>query len=561
LAAALALSLSSGEAHAAWGEIYCDISNGSASAVELAARLYNDGNGNAESRQCKKAVRFFAKQTISIPNGLTISATPPDGATYGLAFRKCVSTGGNAESGCPSLSDTDVVLDASGYSESGGNCPIRIASGAMMDFIKIKVIAPNPDKAICTANGDAIPPEDTENPYAWIHGVTIVGTNGQPPTAEEPTCALTSTEREGGGFALEWSTEHATAASLKQGATELSTDLTGSLDVDPTEETTYTLEATGPGGACSDTVTVDPAPPVPPPTCEIVAAEAPTGFDLTWTTTDAETASVSNGTIEISNQLNTLIPVRVYPTETTTYRLTASGPGGNCMDEVTVTPSENPPRPACDIAATAVEGGVNLVWVTENAETASVSDGTAVISEELNPASPLFVNPSQTTTYTLVATGEGGECQDAVTVEVSDENADADGDGVANGQDNCPAVANPGQEDTDGDGGGDACKGGEVPNDTDGDGIADGEDNCPVVPNPPNPETDEGVQPDEDEDGVGDACDPDFSGSEEPGTPAVQGCGCRMDAAGASPAPRDLILAIFFAIPAALLVAARRVKA
>ena len=542
---AFGLAVSAGEAKAAWGEIYCDISNSSTSAMELAARLYNDGNGNADSRQCKKAVRFFAKQTIAIPNGLTISASPPDGATYGLALRKCVSTGGNAESGCPSLSDTDVVLDASGYTESGGNCPIRVASGAMMDFIKIKIIAKNPDKAICTDGGDAIQPEDMENPYAWIHGVTIVGTSGQPPTTEEPVCALASSKLEDGGFNLGWSTQNVTEVSLKEGETVLATDPEGSLEVHPTVETTYTLEAKGPGGTCSDTETVKPAPPTPTPTCEIVATEAPTGFDLTWTTTNADTATVSDGFIEISNQLNTLIPVRVHPTETTTYRLTATGAGGTCSDEVIVTPSENPPQPTCDIAATAIDGGVNLVWVTENAETASVSDGTTVVSEDLNPENPLLVTPTQTTTYTLTATGAGGECQDAVTVEVGAPAEDADGDGVANGQDNCPAVANAGQEDTDGDGVGDACQPGEVPDDTDGDGIADEEDNCPVVPNPNN---DEGIQPDEDEDGVGDDCDPDFSGSEDPGAKAIQGCGCRMDASGPRGA-QEAVLALFAAIP------------
>ena len=73
---------------------------------------------------------------------------------------------------------------------------------------------------------------------------------------------------------------------------------------------------------------------------------------------------------------------------------------------------------------------------------------------------------------------------------------DSDGDGVPDVSDNCPDDANPGQEDTDGDGQGDACD-----NDDDGDGIADASDNCPLTFNP--------GQEDTDGDGTGDACDGD----------------------------------------------------
>jgi hypothetical protein len=59
---------------------------------------------------------------------------------------------------------------------------------------------------------------------------------------------------------------------------------------------------------------------------------------------------------------------------------------------------------------------------------------------------------------------------------------DSDSDGVPDGSDNCPTVANPTQLDTDLDGVGDAC------------------DNCPNTPNPD--------QANSDPDPLGDACDP-----------------------------------------------------
>ncbi len=84
-----------------------------------------------------------------------------------------------------------------------------------------------------------------------------------------------------------------------------------------------------------------------------------------------------------------------------------------------------------------------------------------------------------------------------------DPGIDADGDGIADGIDNCPANHNPDQVDADHDGTGDVC---DACTDTDGDGFGDDaypantclRDNCPGVANP--------SQTDTNGDGIGDTC-------------------------------------------------------
>jgi Ca2+-binding RTX toxin-like protein len=85
----------------------------------------------------------------------------------------------------------------------------------------------------------------------------------------------------------------------------------------------------------------------------------------------------------------------------------------------------------------------------------------------------------------------------------ADEAPDQDSDGVFDASDNCPAVANGGQQNTDAAGAGDACNA-----DADGDEVDDDRDNCAAVSNQD--------QANADGDGQGNACDPD---DDNDGTP------------------------------------------
>ena len=97
-----------------------------------------------------------------------------------------------------------------------------------------------------------------------------------------------------------------------------------------------------------------------------------------------------------------------------------------------------------------------------------------------------------TVAYTVRATDPSGNTTTADCAHVFAGNADSDD--VPDVDDNCPAVANPDQVDSDSDGVGDLCQ------DSDGDGVLDTADNCVDTANP--------EQQDFDEDGLGNACDP-----------------------------------------------------
>jgi hypothetical protein len=117
-------------------------------------------------------------------------------------------------------------------------------------------------------------------------------------------------------------------------------------------------------------------------------------------------------------------------------------------------------------------------------------------TDSCNPA-PGFPEHYAASNLTSIGIDNDG---DLVYDESDADCGDSDGDGVTNGTDNCPTIANPGQGDNDVGG---------------GDGVGDTCDNCVNVPNAPGSypsnRTTTGGQLDDDADGYGNLCDGKFT--------------------------------------------------
>lgn len=148
---------------------------------------------------------------------------------------------------------------------------------------------------------------------------------------------------------------------------------------------------------------------------------------------------------------------------------------------------------ACDISsgqfADANSNGVLDVCETGDSDGDGIADGL--------DNCPAVANSNQAD---YDGDGVGDVCDDCVRL-ADPLQFDSDGDGLGKPCDNCPTVANVDQTDTDGDFIGDACDAcpNDPLNDQDGDGLCADVDNCPTVANP--------NQADADSDGIGDVCD------------------------------------------------------
>lgn len=143
-----------------------------------------------------------------------------------------------------------------------------------------------------------------------------------------------------GAATLEWSVSGVLVddISIDQGIGTVGA--TGNAVVQPTFSTIYTITATNPGGTTTKSVTVTVYQPVG---VNIFASPNPISVGqistLSWDVSgDADTASIDQGIGEVLFNSTT----QVSPSTSTTYTLTASGPGGSDSQAVTVAVCQTP---------------------------------------------------------------------------------------------------------------------------------------------------------------------------------------------------------------------------
>lgn len=136
----------------------------------------------------------------------------------------------------------------------------------------------------------------------------------------------------------------------------------------------------------------------------------------------------------------------------------------------------------CDLIAKGTFNGVERGWVYEVSSGQFRSDIDDLVSDSVLRSYATSQGP---VTYTCAPPGSGTRM-----------GVDRDEDTVLDGLDNCPALANLDQADSNFNGIGNAC---DPVKDSDSDGVLDDVDNCPAIPNPD--------QLDSDSNGRGDACE------------------------------------------------------
>ncbi len=243
--------------------------------------------------------------------------------------------------------------------------------------------------------------------------VSVLVQKAGAPTVDAFTATPDSVES-GGAVVLAWETTNATSVDIAPGVLAAG-EPDGTVTVNPTANTTYTLTAKNADGMAMASVTVMIiGPQVLSFTANPQAVALGEDSVLSWNVSDATGVRITDGAgTEVFNGATlmgtmTVTPAVATPPGTVTYTLVATDDQSRMATE-SVTINVNPPNgPTVSFSAnpTSIMLGQtsDLQWMVTNAVSVAISDGTSTTTTTADLTGTLTVMPLATTTYTLVAT-------------------------------------------------------------------------------------------------------------------------------------------------------------
>jgi hypothetical protein len=216
---------------------------------------------------------------------------------------------------------------------------------------------------------------------------------------------------------LSWKISNADSATISPGVGSVNAQ-SGSFQVSPSSNTTYTLTAKNANSTDTATATVTVQQPLPKlAVCTAVPMTINQGesTNIVYNTLNADTVTITPGFSSVPPNGQ----VTVSPTTSTTYMITATNAFGSdtCNVSVQVTPGSAPRiiRFSAGPLSIPPGGTSTLVWQVENATTVSIAPAVGTVGL----VGTQDVKPTQTTAYTLTATNNFGTVTATATVTVT----------------------------------------------------------------------------------------------------------------------------------------------
>jgi len=289
-----------------------------------------------------------------------------------------------------------------------GAADLPAASGAV-------AVTPDPGEHSWTLTASGQGPNATAEVRVLVHARPVIDRFEVLPAEATP----------GDIVRLFWETRHADSVTIDLPLQETQLDVQEPSEPDghaivAEETTTFLITAVGPGGSADaeTTLTVHQRP-----TIDVFVADPPIIPEgqisvLRWDTTHADTV-VIEPTVS-AEPLQADGAAEVLPAETSTYELTATGPGGEAVSRTTVT--VHPPPTVdlfeADLDLVAPGDAVTLSWETTHATAVSLAPPPPLGLPPGQLDGSVTVYPELDTVYTLTATGPGGRHEAQVEVHV-----------------------------------------------------------------------------------------------------------------------------------------------